>query len=236
MGRVSLLLFSLLLINTFGSAQEKPEDQFRIEPGRTAEDYYNIGNWYSKREQHYRAIAYYKAAIDKKEEYVQAWINLGASYRAVERFEDAITAYQKAIDIGSEEHFVYLNLGNALVAANRLREATIPFRTYITLEPYDPDGYVNLGITLFRLQDYSQAAETFEILLIIEKDNAYFRFQTARCYALLKETEKTVLHLREALSLDPKIRFALLQDSDFRNFRRSQSYRSLMAEFEPDQP
>ena len=44
--------FALAIVLTtffavFAAAQEKPEDQFKIEPGRSAEDYYNIGNWYS---------------------------------------------------------------------------------------------------------------------------------------------------------------------------------------------
>lgn len=215
-------------------AQDKPAEEFKVEPGRTAEEYYNIGNWYAERDQHFRAIAYYKAAIAKDADLTIALVNMGASYRAVGKPADAVEAYKSAIDAGFEENFVYLNLGNAYIDADELRQAVIAFRTFIALEPYDPDGYANLGITLYRLGDYAQAAEAFEKLILLEKDNAYFLFQAARCYALLEQHDKTLEKVKAALAIDPNIRYALLQDEDFRKFRRSQQYRTLLQESRPE--
>jgi len=220
----------LLILPLTSIAQDRPEDEFKIEPGRSASEYYNIGNWYAEREQHYRAIAYYKAAIAKDEEFTAAWVNMGSAYRAVDRFRDAIRAYKKAIEIGIEENFVYLNLGNAYVGAGELTEATIAFKTFIALEPYDTDGYANLGITLFRLREYAQAADAFEKLLLLDKENAYFMFQAARCYTILGQQDKAFEKLKQALQIDPNIRYALLQDDDFRAFRRSEFYKRLSLE------
>ena len=230
----AIALAVLLLGIAVVPAQDKPSDEFKVEPGRTAEEYYNIGNWYAERDQHFRAIAYYKAATAKNAKLAIAWVNMGTSYRAVGQPSDAIDAYKAAIDAGFEENFVYLNLGNAYVDADELRQAVIAFRTFIALEPYDPDGYANLGITLYRLADYAQAAEAFEKLLLLEKDNAYFIFQAARCYALLEQHDKTLDKVKAALAIDPNIRYALLQDEDFRKFRRSQQYRTLLQETRPE--
>lgn len=223
---LSAVVIMLLLAQPCIS-QEKPEDNFKVEPGRTAEDYYNIGNWYFEREQHYKAIAYYKAAIAQNQSFAEAWNNLGAAYSEVERFDESVEAYRKAVELASTENFVYLNLGNALTKTGKLRDAALAYRTFIQLEPYDPDGYKNLGITLFRLKDYEQAADAFEKLLLIEKDDSYFTFQTARCYAILGRYDKTLEKIQAALILDPDIGSILEDDPDFRGFRRSEQYRQL---------
>jgi tetratricopeptide (TPR) repeat protein len=224
------VFFICLAAPALSPAQEKPEDDFAVEPGRSAEEYYNIGNWYAQRDQHFRAIAYFRAAIGLREDFVEAWINMGASLSAAERFEEAVDAYQRAIEIGAEENFIYLNLGNAYAGAGELRQAVIAFRTFTSLEPYDPDGYSNLGITLFRLEDYAAAVEEFEKYLLLEKENAFFAFQAARCYALLGRHEEALEKIRIALTIDPNVRQALMADDDFRGFRRSQFYRQLQEE------
>ncbi len=214
-------------------AQEEDGEQFQVELGRSAEEYFNIGNWYSERDQHFRAIAYYRAAVERREDFAEAWINLGVSLRAIDRYQEAIDAYRTAIDLDCEENFVYLNLGNALVAAGRLREAVLQFRTFVNLEPYDPDGYANLGLTLLRLSDHAEAAAAFERLLILRQDDVYFLYQAARCYALLSRYEEATEKLRRALRLDPNLRAFFLNDDDFRGFRRSSQYRQLLAEISP---
>jgi tetratricopeptide (TPR) repeat protein len=84
---------------------------------------------------------------------------------------------------------VYLNLGNTYIAAGRLREATIALRTYTELQQYDPAGYYRLGFALFSLKEYKEAAATFEKLILIDK-TAHNFYQTARCYAKLKNHDK----------------------------------------------
>ena len=234
-----LTIFSIaliILLNSVVDAQEqtktKPEDAIKVELGRSAEEYFNIGNWYSDREQHFKAIAYYKAALNKNPEYTVALINMGTSFKAVERYEEAIESYRKAIDLGTKENFVFLNLGNALLEAGKLREATIAFRTFIELEPYDPAGYSRLGYSLYTLKDYAEAASTFEKLTVLEKDNEYFPYQAARCYALLKKYDESLRFAKIALSLEPNIRFVILEEEDFLQFRRSEQFKELLAEMQ----
>jgi tetratricopeptide (TPR) repeat protein len=212
------------------SAQEKPEDSIKVEPGLSAEEYFNIGNWYSEREQHFKAVAYYKEATAVKADFAEAWNNLGTSFSAVARYSEAVQAYRKAIELGIKEHFVYLNLGNAQVNAGLLRDAVASYRVFIELEPYDAGGYTNLGITLFRLKEYSEAADAFEKLLLINKDDSYFTFQAARCYALAGKYDEALIKVRAALALDPGVRQVLLTDPDFRGFRRSPQFRELDTE------
>jgi tetratricopeptide (TPR) repeat protein len=226
---ITALIFAAL-VSAPAFAQEQPEDSIKVEPGRSAEEYFNIGNWYSQRDQHFKAIAYYKAATALKADFAEAWNNLGTSFSSVDRYSEAIQAYRRAIELGIEENFAYLNLGNAQVKAGLLRDAADSFRIFVDLDPYDPDGYTNLGITLFRLKDYSQAADAFEKLLLINKDDGYFTFQAARSYALAERYDKALVKVRAALALDPNVRQVLMTDPDFRGFRRSPQFRELDTE------
>lgn len=221
------LLLSAVLISSAIAQDQKPE-QFTVEPGRSADEYYNIGNWYSERDQHHKAIAYYQASLSKRSDFVPALINLGSSLRAVGRYDEAVKAYRTAITAGCKENFVYLNLGNAYVSAGKLKEAVTAFKAYIEKAPYESDGYANLGITLYRLKDYAGAVESFEKLLLLKENDSYFLFQTARCYALLKKFDLAMERARSALKIDPNVKYALMQEDDFKEFRRSPQFRTLL--------
>lgn len=234
MKRTLATLSLFLLCVSVASAQDYPlpEDQVQVELGRSAEQYFNLGNWYAERDQHVKAVAYYKAALKKKPDYTETLINMGSSLRALKRFDEAIAAYNKALELGTDVDFVYLNLGNAYLSAGRLREAALAFRTYTQLQEYDPAGYARLAFTLYRLKEYSQAAETFERLVILGEDVSYNLYQAARCYAMMRDYDKTLEKIRAALKADPNIRFVLMDEPDFHDFRRSSQFRELLEEFQ----
>lgn len=226
---LSMFIAAILIFSPFSPAQDKPEDQVQVEIGRSAEQYYNIGNWYSNRQQHYKAIAYYKAAIKKDIRFDKAYINLASSYRAVKRYDEAITALENAIKLKTAEKNVYFNLGNTFIEAGRLREAAIALRTFTEMQQYEPAGYYRLAFALYSLREYKEAAEVFEKLLMIDK-SAHNYYQTARCYARLQDYDKTLEKSLLALKADPVIRFVIMEEGDFKEFRSTPQFRTLLAE------
>lgn len=227
---VATLLFCLCLAVPL-RAQETGDAGIVVEKGRTPEQYYNIANWYSERGQHFRAIAYYQAAIAGKPRFTEAYINLGSSLRLVKRADEAVAAYRSALAIGNTPTFVHLNLGNALVDAGKLREAVAAFEQYIRLEPYEVDGYANLGIVRYQLKEYLSAAAEFEKLLLLKKDDSWFLYQAARCYALGKRYDKALEKARLALRAEANLKFVIMDEADFKEFRKSPEFRQLLAEF-----
>lgn len=226
---LSTFIFAIMLISPLSLAQDRPEDKVKVEIGRTAEQYYNIGNWYSNRQQHFKAIAYYKAAIKKDSRFDKAFINLGSSFRAVKRYDEAIKALESAISLKTPEQNVYFNLGNTFIEAGRLREATIALRTFTELQQYEPAGYYRLAFALYELKEFQQAAEAFEKLLMIDK-TAHNFYQTARCYARMKNYDKALEKSLLALKTDPVIRFVIMEEGDFKEFRSTPQFRTLLAE------
>ncbi len=110
MKNILLSLIALVIASSMIIAQEtstdNPEDKVTVELGRTADQYYNVGNWYAERQQHVKAVAYFKAALNKKSDFTGALINLGSSLKELKRFDEAIDSYQKAIDHKTKENFV----------------------------------------------------------------------------------------------------------------------------------
>lgn len=232
----SFLALLLLLIPLALLAQDKPEDSIQVEAGRTADQYYDIGNWYAERNQFFKAIAYYKAALEKRETFCMALINLGRAYKSVNRHQEAIAAYEKALSLSCEQDFIHLNLGNAHVEAGNLTEGIAAYDKFIELQPYDPDGYLNKGITLYKAGRYSQAAASFEKLILLEPDNSYFIFQTARCYAHMEDHDRTARKVIAAYNIDPNVRYALMADDDFKDFRKSDQFRRIMDTLIQEEP
>ncbi len=108
------------------------------------------------------------------------------------------------------------------------------FLTFIELEPYDPAGYARLGYIYYSLREYQQAADTFERVILIKPEETYYIYQAARCYALLRDYDMALSKARQALKLDPNLRFVITDEPEFRDFRRSKQFKELLTELGPE--
>ena len=220
-----LLIFSITII---AQSQKEQEDSFKVESGKTAEQYYRIGNWYSERDQHAKAVAYYKAAIAKDSSYGEAFVNMGISLKQIGKFEESISAYNRAIELNKVENFVHLNLGLVHRAAGNHVAALASFNNYISLEPYETAGYANAGFACYELKDFNQAALNFEKLLVLEPENKGILLQLARSHALMESYQKTADILIKALKLDKNLKYLILEGPEFLQFRKTQEFRQVL--------
>jgi Tfp pilus assembly protein PilF len=137
--------------------------------------YFAKGSYYTKTEEHNRAIENYNSAIKLLPDYSEAYLNKGISLFMLNDKLGAITQYNSAIEYNKnlpQAHFVrgiaYNDLGNTEMALN-------DFNIAIKLLPSYEACYIERGLLLYKIGKIDLAIADFSYVISInsENDKAY---------------------------------------------------------------
>lgn len=103
-------------------------------PPRSMILYFNLGNAYSERGRHEKAIAAYTLAIADYSWHHNIHYNLGNSYAALGQHRQAVRAYEKAVELAPDFVDAYYNLGNSYLMLGMSRESSRAFARAAALE------------------------------------------------------------------------------------------------------
>jgi anaphase-promoting complex subunit 8 len=70
-----------------------------------------IGNYYSLKAQHEKAVLYFKRALRLNRKYLSAWTLMGHEYVEMKNTPAAIDAYRRAVDINPRDYRAWYGLG-----------------------------------------------------------------------------------------------------------------------------
>lgn len=70
-----------------------------------------IGNYYSLRGDHYKAVVYFKRAIKLDNKFLSAWTLMGHEYLEMKNTNAAIESYRTAVDIDPKDFRAWYGLG-----------------------------------------------------------------------------------------------------------------------------
>jgi TolB-like protein/rhodanese-related sulfurtransferase len=79
------------------------------------------------------------------------------------RYQEAVVEAEKAVALDGNKATAYAGLANALILAGKPAEAADLIRKSMRLDPYHPPGHlITLGQAQFEMEQYEEAAATFE--------------------------------------------------------------------------
>jgi tetratricopeptide (TPR) repeat protein len=104
----------------------------------------------------------YRAAINARPDYVEAWSNLGAVYRFDGRPADAIACYRRVIELRPDFVAAHNNLGVALVTLDRFEEALASYEHASRLDPGDGETRKNRSLALLTIGRFAEAWPEYE--------------------------------------------------------------------------
>ncbi|RXK34892.1 anaphase-promoting complex subunit 8 [Tremella mesenterica] len=120
-----------------------------------------IGNYYSSRADHTKAIIYFKRALMLNREYLPAWTLMGHEYVELKNSHAAIEAYRKAIaDVNAKDYRAWYGLGQAYELLDMPMYAIEYYNQATSLRPNDCRMWTALATVyegLQRLPDAIQA-------------------------------------------------------------------------------
>ena len=121
-----------------------------------------VGNYYSSKARHEKAVQYFQRALKLDRTYLSAWTLLGHEYIEMKNTAAAIEAYRRAVDISGREYRAWYGLGQTYEILNMLLHALFYFRKAAALHPHDARMWCAIGGCLLGLDRRNDAEKSYE--------------------------------------------------------------------------
>ncbi|KAL7488140.1 hypothetical protein ACHAW6_014831 [Cyclotella cf. meneghiniana] len=121
-----------------------------------------VGNYYSSKGRHEKAVQYFQRALKLNRNYLSAWTLLGHEYIEMKNTAAAIEAYRRAVDISDREYRAWYGLGQTYEIMNMLLHALFYFRKAAALHPHDARMWCAIGGCLLGLDRRNDAEKSYE--------------------------------------------------------------------------
>ena len=121
-----------------------------------------VGNYYSLKAQHEKAVQYFQRALKLDRTYLSAWTLMGHEYIEMKNTEAAIESYRRAVDVNATDYRAWYGLGQAYEILNMYLYALFYFQKAVELRPYDPRMWCAMGTCYMGLDRKNDAKRSYE--------------------------------------------------------------------------
>ena len=127
-----------------------------------------VGNYYSLKAQHEKAVTYFARALKLNWRYLSAWTLMGHEYVEMKNPSAAIDAYRHAVDINPRDYRAWYGLGQTYEILQMPYYALYYFQRATRLRPKDPRMWCAMG----------QCYESEQLLMTVAAIRCYQRAVT----------------------------------------------------------
>lgn len=121
-----------------------------------------IGNYYSLKNKHDRAILYFHRALKLDPNFLSAWTLIGHEYIEMKNTNAAIDAYRHAVDVSDRDYRAWYGLGQAYEILNMHLYSIYYYRKAASIRPYDARMWCALGGCYEKLSKSEDAVTCFQ--------------------------------------------------------------------------
>ncbi|GAB5036504.1 anaphase promoting complex subunit 8 [Nannochloropsis oceanica] len=121
-----------------------------------------IGNYYSLKGQHERAVMYFQRALKLNRKFLFAWTLMGHGFLEMKNTGAAIEAYRRAVDINPRDYRAWYGLGQTYELLQMYFYAIYYYRKAATLRPFDARMWCALGVCYENLDRRAEAIKCHE--------------------------------------------------------------------------
>ncbi len=199
----------------------------------TAFAYIRIGECYQRLDNEATAIHFFKKAVHEDPLLDRGWMLLTNAYYNKKDFAKALYYVQKALQIDEINAFYWRRYGDINLKLNFYEEAVKAFHKCIDLDDNEIEIYIAIADIMLFLGDFRDALDTLIAAKKVYKGYAEIEYRLCGIYMILDQEEKSVLHLKEGLTIDYEYHFIIkeLYPSVFQNSKVKQviaDYKLLM--------
>jgi anaphase-promoting complex subunit 8 len=116
-----------------------------------------IGNYYSLKGQHEKAVTYFQRALKLNRKFLSAWTLMGHEFMEMKNTGAAIESYRRAVDINARDYRAWYGLGQTYEILNMLLYALFYYRKATALRPYDARMWTAVGGCYLSLNKRTEA-------------------------------------------------------------------------------
>ncbi|KAK2190637.1 hypothetical protein NP493_72g01031 [Ridgeia piscesae] len=156
-----------------------------------------IGNYYSLRSQHEKAVLYFQRALKLNPNYLSAWTLMGHEYMELKNTPAAIQAYRHAIEVNRRDYRAWYGLGQTYEILKMPFYCLYYYRQAQMLRPNDSRMVVALGETYEKLERLQEAKKCFWKAHSLGDIEGLALIKLARLYERLSEEDQAAAAFTE---------------------------------------
>ena len=126
-----------------------------------------VGNYYSLKSEHEKAVMYFRRALTLDRHYLPAWTLMGHEYMEMKNTHAAIESYRRAVDINRKEYRAWYGLGLTYEVLEMHLYALFYYQRAASLRPYDPKMWQALGSCYDKVDRPIQSIKAYKRALVV---------------------------------------------------------------------
>lgn len=121
-----------------------------------------MGNYYSLKGNHERAVLYFQRAIRLDSSYLSAWTLMGHEYMELHNTSAAVQCYRKAVETSDGDYRAWYGLGQTYEMLHLYHYANYYYQKAASLRPTDARMWCAVGNSFLKLGLNSEAIANYE--------------------------------------------------------------------------
>jgi anaphase-promoting complex subunit 8 len=104
-----------------------------------------VGNYYSLKSEHEKAVMYFRRALTLDRNFLSAWTLMGHEFVEMKNTHAAIESYRRAVDVNRKDYRAWYGLGQTYEVLEMHSYALFYHQRAASLRPYDPKLWMAVG-------------------------------------------------------------------------------------------
>jgi anaphase-promoting complex subunit 8 len=104
-----------------------------------------VGNYYSIKSEHEKAVMYFRRALTLDRTFLSAWTLMGHEFVEMKNTHAAIESYRRAVDVNRKDYRAWYGLGQTYEVLEMHSYALFYYQRAAALRPYDPKMWMAVG-------------------------------------------------------------------------------------------
>lgn len=125
-----------------------------------------VGNYYSLKSEHEKAVMYFRRALTLDRNFLSAWTLMGHEYVEMKNTHAAIESYRRAVDVNRKDYRAWYGLGQTYEVLEMHLYALFYFQRAASLRPYDPKMWQAVGSCYDKVDRPIQSIKAYKRALV----------------------------------------------------------------------
>lgn len=151
-----------------------------------------IGNYYSIRCDHHKAISYFQRSLKLNPQYLAAWTLMGHEFMELKNTNAAIQSYRKAVEVNKRDYRAWYGLGQSYEILKMHYYSLYYFKNAHKLRPFDSRMLVALGETYEKLEKNDNAIRCYLKACNVGDIEGIALYKLAKLYEKLGNIESAI--------------------------------------------
>lgn len=126
-----------------------------------------VGNYYSLKSEHEKAVMYFRRALTLDRSFTSAWTLMGHEYVEMKNTHAAIESYRRAVDVNRKDYRAWYGLGQTYEMLEMHYYALFYHQRAASLRPYDPKMWQAVGSCFGKMERPTEAIKAYKRALIV---------------------------------------------------------------------